>query len=154
MKATVWNPLPCLLRQRERVTSSSRFPRRHRLLFGLVVTIGVLVYAAFNVWVYQYSKSGKATSPSALWQTITASRAGFGVLKGDSLSNSSPAPTPSPSPTPTPTPRPTGPGEYACDPYGVCNRYGDAARLEFCPVTYADSLCLDQCGDKEKQCAK
>jgi len=55
--------------------------------------------------------------------------------------------------TPTPTPRPTGPGPYACDPIGICSHYKDAKGAG-CPKTYADSHCLDECGDKKVQCPK
>jgi len=61
-------------------------------------------------------------------------------------------PSATPLPTPTPTPRPTGPGQYACSPIGTCKDYSDEVRKEKCTVTYADSLCLDQCADTTKQC--
>lgn len=132
-------------RERERV---------HKILFGVTVFIGVLLYAAFNLWVYKYS-SGNAPSPKALWQTVQTVTGLNPVKKqGSTLPESGlTIGTPQP-PTPTPTPRPTGPGEYACDPYGVCNKYSDEARKEFCTVTFADSQCFDQCGDKTKQCKK
>lgn len=127
-----------------------------RSRFGVIVTVGVLLYATFNVWVYQYS-SGNAPSPKALWQTVTKSTTSFPGLtglnpvkkQGSTLPESS-----SPPPTLTPTPRPTGPGSYACSPEGTCNLYGDAVRTQYCTKTYADSLCLDQCKDKSKQCTK
>lgn len=154
-------------RERERVDSSPGFPRRHKILFGIVVTVGILVYASFNLLVYRYAKGGKGTSPDADPRQA--------VLKGDSLpkqgvtfiglgSNSGtppssahpgkPAVTPTPTLTPSPTPRPTGPGQYACSQEGVCNVYSDAMRSQYCIKTYADSRCLDQCGKKENQCVK
>lgn len=109
----------------------------------MIVAVGIIVYAAFNVWVYQYSKSGKASSPAAIRQAVTAPGASFNVLN-----------TRFGLPTPTPTPRPTGPGSYACSPEGDCNVYSDAARTQYCTRTYADSRCLNQCGTKENQCVK
>lgn len=125
------------------------FPRRHKILFGVIVFVGVILYAAFNVWVFRLSKSGNAPSPSALWQKMTKSGTGF-----PGITEQSSPPSRKPTPTPTPTPRPKGPGDYACSPEGVCNLYGEEQRKEFCTQTYADSLCLDECGDKEKQCSK
>jgi hypothetical protein len=58
------------------------------------------------------------------------------------------------SPTNIPTPTPLqGPGPYACDPIGICSHYKDAKGAG-CPKTYADSHCLDECGDKKVQCPK
>ncbi len=140
------------------------FPHRHKILFGLVATMGFLVFAAFNVWVYQYSRSGKAPSPAAIWQAVTASRTGFGVSKDDSFAPALKGDTlpkqgvtfrdsDTRAATPTPTPRPTGPGSYACDEYGICNIYEDAKRVG-CPKTYADPQCLNECGDKTVRCPK
>jgi hypothetical protein len=52
----------------------------------------------------------------------------------------------------TPTPL-QGPGPYACDPIGICSHYKDA-KGSGCPKTYADSHCLEECGDKNEQCPK
>lgn len=143
-----------LLKERERV---------HKIFFGLIIAVAVLLFAAFNVWTFQWAKSGKAPSPEALLQTIIPPRQSFQRLNPATQGLTLPDPNSPPvipnSPpvipaSPTPTPRPTGPGEYACDPYGVCNRYENAARKEFCTVTFADRFCLDQCGEKEKQCKK
>lgn len=106
------------------------FTRRHKFFFGLIIALCVLLYAAFNLWVYRFAINGKASSPTTLWQTVTSS------------------------PSPTPTPRPTGPGEYACSPEGDCNVYSNEMRRQYCTQTYADSRCLDQCGDKNKLCTK
>ncbi|MEK7141013.1 MAG: hypothetical protein AAB800_00535 [Patescibacteria group bacterium] len=131
-------------RERETVTSSPSFPRRHKILFGFIATIGVLIYAAFNLWFYRYSTSGKAPSPKAVWQ----------ALKDDTPPRRGVIFTETVTPASTPTPRPTGPGQYACSQEGVCNVYSDAARTQYCTVTFADSRCLDQCGTKENQCKK
>lgn len=137
------------------------FLHRHKLLFGVIIFISIFAYAGFNLWVYRYAKSSKGSSPTTLWQTVTKAGAGFpGATEQDPVTSSSVIPADAgiqrttPSASPTPTPRPTGPGEYACDPYGVCNRYSEKARTQYCTQTYADSRCLDQCGNKEKQCAK
>ncbi|MEK9143029.1 MAG: hypothetical protein AAB481_00145 [Patescibacteria group bacterium] len=131
------------------------FTRRHKLLFGVIVTVGILLYAAFNVWVYQYSTSGKgSSSPAVIRQAVTSPGAGFNVLKGNSLPKQGVTFTGTPAATPTPTPRPAGPGQYACSPEGTCNVYSDGTRKQYCTTTYADNRCLDQCGDKEKQCKK
>mgnify|MGYP001605628300 CR=1 FL=1 len=140
------------MRERERVDSSPSFPRRHKILFGLVVTIGVLLYAAFNVWVYQYSKGGNALSPKAIWQTVTSAGAGFQRLSPAKSSPVIPA-NAGIQGTITPTSRPTGPGQYACDEYGICNNYEDTKRVG-CPKTYADPHCLNECGDKNIRCLK
>ena len=139
-------------RERERVISSPSFLRRHKILFGVFVAISIIVYAAFNVWVYRVSTSGKALSPTALWQTVTSSNSGFGVLKGDSPPRRGVTFTETVTPSPTTT-RPTGPGQYACDEYGICNNYEDAKRVG-CPKTYADPHCLNECGDTKVRCLK
>lgn len=52
------------------------------------------------------------------------------------------------------TPAPLkGPGIYACDPFGICNNYGDEQRKS-CPVTFADSHCLGQCKDSARRCTR
>lgn len=74
---------------------------RHKLLFGAIVSVGVIVYAGFNVLVYQYSKSGGSASPATIWQAITKSGAGFQTLNPTGSSSVIPV-TPSPTPTPYP----------------------------------------------------
>lgn len=56
--------------------------------------------------------------------------------------------------TPPPTPDISGPGPYACDPLGFCNRYDDNAKNSGCPRTFYDANCLNRCGDKAVQCTK
>ena len=54
----------------------------------------------------------------------------------------------------TPTTAPLlGPGQYACDPLGICNSYQDAIGRG-CPKTYADPYCLGACGDTTVRCPK
>lgn len=120
---------------------------------ALLVTIAAVLYIGFNIWVFYFSKSGGLkTNPAA---TITEKIKSFGGLRLDKSPKSSLPKSPAaPLPSPTPTPRPTGPGVYACDPYGQCNLYSDEMRKQYCTVTFADSLCLDQCGEKTKQCTK
>ena len=110
--------------------------KKKLFLIGLAV-VGVAAYAFLNVWVFRYAtssrkpegtKTDKSSAPQAREQKPIA--------------------------TPTPTPRPTGPGVYACSPEAACNLYSDTMREQYCTTTYADSLCLDQCADKAKQCAK
>ena len=60
----------------------------------------------------------------------------------------SPTPTPSPSSSPTPTP-----GNYACDPQGICNYYNDPAAAN-CPVTFADPTCNNACNDPNNRCSQ
>lgn len=109
-----------------------------------LVAIAAVLYIAFNVWFYFFTTSGGLkTNPIT---TITEKIKSF-----DSPKSSSPQ---RPTPSPTPTPRPTGPGAYACDPYGQCNLYSDEMRKQYCTVTFADSLCLDQCADTTKRCIK
>lgn len=57
-----------------------------------------------------------------------------------------------PGATPTPTP-PAQPGQYACDPNGICNSYGDPV-LSGCPVTYAATDCNNACGDPANRCLR
>jgi hypothetical protein len=106
-----------------------------KVLVIAAIIVAILLVAGFNIWVFRYAKEGKAPS----------------VFQG-TFSGVQTTPPVVPFFSPTPTPRPTGPGDYACDPYGVCNKYSEEARKQFCTVTFADSLCLDQCGDKTKQC--
>lgn len=147
--------------------------RRHQfILIALAVVAGSL-YVAFNVWAYRYAKSGKAPSPAAIWQRATKGVSGFQRLTGSRPVTSLSAPpvppsfiptnagiqstipsAPSQIPTPTPTPRPTGPGPFACSPDGTCNNYGETMRKQQCLVTFADSLCLDNCDDTSKRCTK
>lgn len=125
---------------------------------ALLVAIAAVLYIAFNVWFYFFTTSGGLkTNPVT---TITEKIKSFGGLReapstplGTSQSPKS-SPPQRPTPTPTPTPRPTGPGDYACDPYGQCNLYSNEMRKQYCTVTFADSLCLDSCGEKTKQCTK
>lgn len=115
----------------------------------MIIAVTVLggLYIAFNVWIFFFAKSGGLkTNPVT---TITEK------IKSLGTSQSPKSSTPErPTHSPTPTPRPTGPGDYACDPYGQCNLYSDEMRKQYCTVTFADSLCLDQCGEKTKQCTK
>ncbi len=114
-------------------------PRRHTFLFGLVVLVGIILYASFNLWVYRVATSGNATKTSK----------GFTLPKqGETFSE-----TPSLAPPDTPTPQPTGPGPYACDMFGVCNFYEDTKRAG-CPKTYADRRCLNECENKDVRCTK
>lgn len=64
-------------------------------------------------------------------------------------------PTPKSTATPIPSPTPaTGPGPWACDPLGTCSRYNDSSVTSGCPKTFADTNCLNQCGNKAVQCSK
>ncbi len=140
---------------------------RHKLLFG--VTIGILLYAAFNLWVWHWSNSGKASSPTALRQTIKPSGESVTRLNptefaSSVISLSSPgipanariqSTTTSPlTPPSSSIPRTTGQGNYACSLEGVCNVYSDEARKQYCTTTFADNRCLDQCGNESKRCTK
>ena len=140
-------------RERDTVTSSPSFPRRHKILFGFIATIGVLIYAAFNVWVYQYSKGGKALSPATLWKTVTSPSSSFQRLQNTSIPPAKSREAGSGFAGQDPAPRDTGPGPYACDEYGICNNYEDAKRVG-CPKTYADPHCLNACGDTKVRCVK
>lgn len=135
------------------------FPHRHKILFGIMVCVGIIVYASFNVWVYRHATSSKVLKGDSLPfkdqgkpQGVTLTPV---IPANAGIQNTiTPTPTPTPTSTPTPTPRPTGPGQYACSPEGACNLYGDEVRTQYCTKTYADSKCLDECGKKENQCAK
>lgn len=111
---------------------------------ALLVAIAAILYIAFNVWFYFFTTSGGLkTNPVGTYKGLTLPKQGETFSKPKALT-----------PSPTSTPRPTGPGDYACDPYGQCNLYSDAMRSQYCTRTFADSLCLDQCGEKTKQCTK
>lgn len=108
-----------------------------------VIAVAVILYAVLNVWVYRWVTSDRRAPKN--YQGLTLPK------QGETFSDSKSA---TPRPTPTPTPRPTGPGVYACSPEAACNLYSDAVRQQYCTTTYADSLCLDQCGDAAKRCSK
>lgn len=57
-----------------------------------------------------------------------------------------------PGSTPTPTPPPQ-PGQYACDPGGICNSYGDPV-VSGCPITFAQSNCNNACGIPANRCLR
>ncbi len=54
--------------------------------------------------------------------------------------------------TPTPTP-PGQPGQYACDPNGICNSYSNPG-ASGCPITFAASNCNNACGDPGNRCLR
>lgn len=118
------------------------FLHRHKLFFVVVILVGILLYAGFNFWIYRYAKLGSAPSPEALLETVSNKGAGFGGFQGKAQGR-----------IPTTAPRPTGPGSYACDPLGNCNIYENPEEIG-CPKTFADSRCLDSCGDTNVQCPK
>lgn len=122
------------------------FLHRHILIIGILIFVGLLLYAAFNLWVYRYATGGNAPLPREVWQKVTKSGAGFQAVTG-----LNPA---TPSSSPTSSPRPNGPGSYACSPNGTCNVYSDEIRKQYCTTTYEDNRCLDQCEDKSKLCTK
>lgn len=109
--------------------------RRHRVvLIALAVIVGIL-YLLGNVWLYfRTTKNPQTNIRPSINQAVE------------------PEVQSRPVPTPTPTPRPTGPGPYACAFEGACNIYSDEVRVQKCTVTYADSYCLDKCGDPAKRC--
>ncbi|MCJ7826358.1 hypothetical protein MUP56_01935 [Patescibacteria group bacterium] len=125
-----------------------RLTTQKKIVFaGAGLLIGV-AYIALNIGIWTYARtSGKAA------QTV-ANKNGSAPAGEESLQPEGQIATPPPTggPTPTPTPRPIGPGQYACSPIGTCKDYADDVRKEKCTVTYADSLCLDQCADPTKQC--
>lgn len=53
-------------------------------------------------------------------------------------------------PLATPTPD-TGPGNYVCDPLGICN-LADEKGKSGCPITFADPKCLQSCDTVAKRC--
>lgn len=130
------------------------FLHRHKFIFGIIVTVGVIVYIAFNLWVYRSATGGNTPLRKEVWQKVTKSGAGFQTVTGLNPATPFSSPPAEQDPAPRDTPRPTGPGSYACSPEGTCNVYNDETRKQFCTTTYADNRCLDQCGEKEKQCKK
>lgn len=54
--------------------------------------------------------------------------------------------------TPTPTP-PAQPGDYACDPNGICNSYSDPV-ASGCPITYQATNCNNACGVPANRCLR
>ncbi len=109
---------------------------RKRVVLIVVIAVAVFLYAGFNLWVFRYARSGK---PQETYKGLTLPK------QGDTLTETV---------SETPTPRPTGPGQYACSPEGICNLYGKEQRAQYCTTTYADSFCLDQCGNKNNLCTK
>lgn len=72
----------------------------------------------------------------------------YGVSSGDTVA----AAGFNPGATPTPTPS-VAPGQYACDPNGICNSYGDPV-ASGCPVTFARTDCNNACGDPANRCLR
>lgn len=105
----------------------------------LLVSLGIVVYIIFIIWFFNSGTIFKKTSN----------------LSGASqMGNPTATPVPPTPKTPTPTPTPLqGPGQYACDPQGICNNYSDIMRKN-CPVTFADRNCLEQCGNAAKRCTQ
>lgn len=127
--------------------------RNYKLLFGIIIVISVFAFAIFNVWIFsQSSKKNNASSLETIRQSAASSDPTKRVATFPSDDGSKRIPTTIP--TATPTPRPTGPGNYACSPDGACNSYSNEMRKQYCTITYADNLCLDQCKDKSKTCTK
>lgn len=130
------------------------FPHRHKLLFGIIVTMGVIVYIAFNLLVYRSATSGKVLKGDSLpKQGVTFT--GFGSNLGTPPAKFREAGSgfAGQDPAPRDTPRPTGAGSYACDPLGNCNIYENLENIG-CPKTFADSRCLYSCGDTSVRCPK
>jgi len=101
------------------------------------IVAGILIFMSYigiNIGIWKYATK---TNPSA---SIAQQRDHSVTLSSTST------------PIPTPTPL-QGPGPYACDPLDICSHYKDAKGAG-CPKTYADSGCLDECGDKKVQCPK
>ncbi len=74
----------------------------------------------------------------------------YGISSGTTVAD----PTFNPGYTPTPTSGSTPqPGQYACDPNGICNSYGDPLGSG-CPVTYAASNCNNACGIPANRCLR
>lgn len=57
-----------------------------------------------------------------------------------------------PGATPTPTP-PAPPGQYACDPNGICNSYGNPV-ASGCPITFQAENCNNACGNPANRCLR
>ncbi len=72
------------------------------------------------------------------------------TLPKSPLTNTQQAEPTSSVPLATPTPD-KGPGNYVCDPLGICN-LADEKGKSGCPVTFADPKCLKSCADKVKRC--
>lgn len=111
-----------------------------KILIIILVILGIGAYAFGSVWVIRMLKN---------------SNVGAASTTNSQAEEFSPAATNPPTPTKNlPPPAPLqGPGEYACDPYGICNHYSDEMR-KFCPVTYADRNCLNKCGDQSTHCSQ
>ena len=119
-------------------------PRNRRTLFLLVGVFVAVLFVALNVWVYiQATKQRVPPIVSLPRGSMNPDVRSSATQKTLVISFPS-----SLSPTPTPL---QGPGEYACDPLGICNLYADPIGKR-CPKTFADSMCLGRCSDKSIQC--
>lgn len=96
--------------------------------------IGLALYVALNVGVYHVVVK-KPRGSSTM------------VIPTDALPTAEVKRAPTASPTPI-----KGPGPYACDPLGVCNRYADSVRKANCTVTYADPNCQFACEVAANRC--
>lgn len=83
---------------------------------------------------------------------ITGCGFGAGFNYGISSGGTVALPGFDPGATPTPTPLPQ-PGQYACDPGGICNSYGDPV-ASGCPVTFAQTNCNNACSDPANRCLR
>jgi len=72
----------------------------------------------------------------------------YGISSGTKVADSGFDPEISPTPTPV-----GQPGDYACDPSGICNSYGDPV-ASGCPITYAASNCNNACDDPANRCLR
>lgn len=111
------------------------------VIFFLIGVV-LVIYTGFNYWLFVGRNTAAALS--------SAQHSSFNSNQFPNSGQSAQANGPPPTPLPTPTPL-RGPGQYACDPTGICNDYSDEMRKN-CTFTFADRNCLEQCANPAKRC--
>lgn len=141
----------------------SRAPRWHRVLAAVLGVLAFGGYMSLNVWLFTLGKIQRsdANHTDIPFSARTGTSGDATVLGEFQERPAQPSPTPvsrSSNPSSFHTVRnlsatssPSGPGPYACDPLGKCNLYKNPVSAG-CPVTFADPLCLSQCGNPKNQC--
>ena len=113
----------------------------------LIVTISMLCFIGFFVLI----KTGFTIFNPTVKQSIsvdldTSSALSNNASQSNEIINEVPVTIPTPS-------KINKPGEFACDPIGVCSHYIKTESMG-CPQTFSDFSCGNGCGDKTIWCEK
>jgi len=136
------------------------------VILAVVSLFAISCFILLNVWLYRLGKMSARTPVSPLAQEAvkatktppndTIGKQTLPNVLGESKTNvllekKIPSNAGNLPPDTATHPRPTGPGINACDPLGKCNSYADP-KSSACPVTFADTGCLNQCSDPKNRC--